>query len=231
MNCQTVRITIADYLGYRMPEGEFAAVRAHLAECHECATSAESTSLLRDALKSAPRHIPPAELSMNLRVLASRERARQAVRANWQARTADWRGSIRVWVDNMMRPFAIPFAGGLASAFLLFGMLAPSFARVYTPSNDDVPAGWYTGATLDTLGPFGLADDTIILDVTIDDQGRMVDYSLPGGKPGPWKDEALRRMIVNNLLFTRFTPANFFGQPTYGKLRVTLRRSQVDVRG
>jgi hypothetical protein len=213
-----------------MPEGEFAAVRKHLAECRKCAISAESTALLRDALKSAPRYTPPAKLGTSLRVLASRELARQAARASLQARVADWRGSLKLWVDNMMRPFAIPFAGGLASAIVLFGMLAPSFARVYTPVND-VPTGWYTGASLDTLGPFGLADDTVILDVTIDDQGRMVDYSVPGGEPGPWKDEALRRTIVNSLLFTRFTPANFFGQPTYGKVRVMLRRSQVDVRG
>jgi hypothetical protein len=230
MNCQTVRGTISEYLGSRMPESEFAAVRKHLADCPECASSAETISLLRDALKSAPRYTAPANLSMNLRVIASRELARQASRETWQARVADWRGSLRLWVDNMMRPFAIPFAGGLASAFVLFGMLAPTFARVYSPTAD-VPPGWYTGASLDTLGPFGLADDTVILDVTIDDQGRMVDYAVPGGQPGPWKDEALRRMIVNSLLFTRFTPANFFGQPTYGKVRVTLRRSQVDVRG
>jgi hypothetical protein len=213
-----------------MPEEDFVAVRKHLAECSECAASVESSTRLREALISAPRYNPPVNLSTKLRVLASRERARQAARASLQARVADWRGSIELWVDNMMRPFAIPFAGGLASAFLLFGMLAPTFARVYTPANDVSP-GWYTSASLDTFGPFGLADDTIILDVTIDEQGRMVDYAVPGGHPGPWKDEALRRTIVNSLLFTRFTPANFFGQPTYGKVRVTLRRSQVDVRG
>ena len=230
MNCQTVRLVSSEYLGSTMPEGEFAAVRKHLAECRECASSVESSARLRDALKSAPRYTPPANLSTNLRVIASRERARQAVRESLHARVTDWRGSLRLWVDNMMRPFAIPCAGGLASAFLLFGMLAPTFARVYTPANDVSP-GWYTGASLDTLGPFGLSDDTVVLDVTIDDQGRMVDYALPGGHPGPWKDEALRRTIVNSLLFTRFTPANFFGQPTYGKVRVMLRRSQVDVRG
>ena len=230
MNCQTVRLIFSEYLGSRMPDSEFAAIRKHFAECSECASEAESSARLRDVLKSVPAYAAPANLSTNLRVLASRERARHAVRKSLHDQVADWQGSFRLWVDNMMRPFAIPFAGGLASAILLFGTLAPTFARVYTPVNDVSP-GWYTGASLDTLGPFGLADDTVVLDVTIDDQGRMVDYALPGGKPGPWKDEALRRTIVNSLLFTRFTPANFFGQPTYGKVRVTLRRSQVDVRG
>ena len=61
-----------------MPEGEFAAIRKHLAECRECTSSAESSALVRDALKSVPRYTAPAKLSINLRVLASRERCRLA---------------------------------------------------------------------------------------------------------------------------------------------------------
>jgi len=213
-----------------MPEGEFDVVTRHLAECRDCARSAESSARLRETLLSAKPLKAPSKLSTGLRVLASKELARQATRESWQARFSDCRSSLKVWVDNMMRPFAIPFAGGLASAIVLFGTLVPTFARVYTPIND-VPAGWYTGATLEALGPFGMSEESVVLDVTIDDQGRMVDYTIPGGKTGPWEDEALRRSIVNNLLFTRFTPANFFGVPTYGKVRVMLRRSQVDVRG
>ncbi len=230
MNCQTVRSTISEYVGARVPESEFTAIRKHLAECPECASASESFVQMRETLKSARRFALPANLRTNLRVIASRERARQLVRQTWATRLDDWRLTLGLYVDNMMRPFAIPFAGGLASALILFGLIAPTFARVYTPAND-VPAGWYTSATLDALGPFGLSDDTVILDVTIDNQGRMVDYAIPGVKPGPWKDEEMRRTIVNSLLFTRFTPANFFGQPTYGTVRVTLRRSQVDVRG
>ena len=230
MNCQKFRATISENLGSRMPEGEFAVVQRHLDECRECALSAEAAALLRESLLSTKRYSAPEKLSANLRVLASRELARRAKRETWQAFAADLRASLKLWIDNLMRPFAIPLAGGLASAIVLFGTLVPTFARVYTPNND-VPAGWYTGASLEAFGPFGLAEDTVILDVTIDDQGRMVDYTIPGGKSGPWEDEALRRTIVNSLLFTRFTPANFFGQPTYGKVRVMLRRSQVDVRG
>lgn len=230
MNCQTVRSTISEYLGAQMPESEFAAVRNHLAECPHCTAASDSIVQVRETMKAAQRFSMPANLRTNLRVIASRERARQLVRQTWATRLDDWRLNVFLFFDNMMRPFAIPFAGGLASALLLFGMMAPTFARVYTPVND-IPAGWYTSATLDALGPFGLSDDTVILDVTIDDQGRMVDYAIPGVKPGPWADEEMRRTIVNSLLFTRFTPANFFGHPTYGKVRVTLRRSQVDVRG
>jgi hypothetical protein len=38
-------------------------------------------------------------------------------------------------------------------------------------------------------------------------------------------------MIGNSLLFTQFQPATTFGQPTSGWVRVTFRRTQLEVRG
>jgi hypothetical protein len=38
--------------------------------------------------------------------------------------------------------------------------------------------------------------------------------------------------IENNLvLFSRFAPATVFGRPTWGKVLVSFRRSQISVRG
>jgi hypothetical protein len=61
-------------------------------------------------------------------------------------------------------------------------------------------------------------------------QGRSLDYSIPVDMtPGVTKE--LRKSIENTLLCTQFTPATMFGLPKAGKLRITLRRNQVDVAG
>jgi hypothetical protein len=117
----------------------------------------------------------------------------------------------------------------VVSAFVLFSMIAPTFT-VPAPSPDDVPTALYTLATVDALGPFGMVDEFIVLDVTVNDQGRMVEYSSPNQSP-ILKDPQLRRTIENNLLFTKFTPANVFGRPVASKVRIAIRRSHVDVKG
>jgi len=69
-----------------------------------------------------------------------------------------------------------------------------------------------------------------MVDVLVDGEGRMLDYSILDGQQ--WTlDAAARRSIENTLLLTRFTPATMFGQPASGKLRISLRRSHVDVIG
>ena len=134
----------------------------------------------------------------------------------------------------MMRPFAVPFAGGLTSAIVLFGVLAPAFTRP-AYSARDVPTGWYTEASVMALGPFPIVEDALVLDVTINQQGRMVEYSIAANQGASAvqieESETLRRSVENNLLFTQFVPANFFGQPISGKVRIKLLRSQMDVKG
>jgi hypothetical protein len=40
-----------------------------------------------------------------------------------------------------------------------------------------------------------------------------------------------RRSLENALLFTQFTPGTMFGQPASARVRITLRRSEIEVRG
>jgi hypothetical protein len=127
-----------------------------------------------------------------------------------------------------MRPLAVPAAGGFASAVLLFGMLAPSLAtRAATPTAD-IPTALVTEASVKSYLPLGF-DEDLAVEITVDDQGRMVDYSVAKGHLRNSPD--LRRHIEQRLLFTEFTPATTFGQPTSGKLRLLFRASRVDVRG
>ena len=75
---------------------------------------------------ACPRLTPPARLATELQVLASRERMRQLSRGTYTALFHYWMAEMRLFFDNLMRPIAIPFAGGLVSAVFLFTMLMPT---------------------------------------------------------------------------------------------------------
>lgn len=204
------------------PEGERQAVAAHLRVCRSCSEEGAERERIRAAMRALPRMAPPPELAVQLRVIASRERQRRA--ATWLQRLAT---NVQLAFDGLMRPMAVPLAGGIFSALLLFASLVPSFAWV--PSAQDVPIGLSTEATVKSMAPIGFGDGEAIVDVTIDDQGRMVDFDIL--RDNGEVDQSFRRSVENALLFTVFTPRTAFGQPVGGKLRLTFRNSSVEVKG
>jgi hypothetical protein len=111
---------------------------------------------------------------------------------------------------------------------LLFALLVPSFAWV--PSAQDVPIGLSTEATVKSMAPIGFEDGEAVVDVTIDDQGRMVDFNIVHDRSGEL-NASFCRSVENALLFTVFTPRTAFGMPVGGKLRLTFRSSSVEVKG
>jgi hypothetical protein len=182
----------------------------------------EQFGQVRASLKAMARPQPPAELRLALRVAASRERARRLSRLGW-------REMLKLHLDNFMRPLALPFAGGLVSALFLFSMLVPSYPFPERDDSRDVPTVLYTEATVKSVAPFGIGTDEVVVDLVIDEQGRVVDCAFPIGAAAT--NLALRRAVENNLLFTRFTPATTFGQPTSGRIRLSFRHSYIDVKG
>lgn len=190
----------------------------------------EETERLRQLMRSLTRKSPPPELNTRLRVLASQERLRRVRRANAGALATDFVERLRLMADNLMRPVAVPAAGGLLSAIVLFSMLVPTFAIQRIDSASDVPTSLATEATLRSSISMSLSDEELVVDVLIDGHGRVVDYSVPRGQK--WAgDPVLVRELENTLLMTRFAPATLFGQPASGRTRITLRRSSLDVRG
>lgn len=184
---------------------------------------------IRESLRALPKPTIPAKTSGQLLVVASREAARRRRRASLPTFVKDLWSGVSLWFDNLMRPVALPFAGGLVSALLLFAALAPSLTvqRVVT---GDVPTGLSTTATLESSISYNLSDSEIAIDVVIDEHGRVVDYTIPPGED--WaRNPDLVRNIENTLLLTKFVPATLFGQPAATKARITLRRSQMEVRG
>lgn len=218
MDCVAVRRSYSGYLDRRLPETDRVRVERHLEMCRECAAQSEQLAQVRSALRALPAMLPPPKLDMELRVLASHEQAR--ARQSWLER---WMDRARLVIDNLMRPLALPFAGGLASAVFLFGALMPNLGFPRNVAND-VATPLYREAAVDVMPDFvsrnKSSDDTLI-EVEIDGQGRMVDYYLPQGQ--------MNSDLANMLLFTTYTPATMFGQPTAGK--IILRRSRIVVKG
>jgi len=218
MSCQFVREFISSYLDDRLTQPERRRVARHLAVCDDCASLHLRTAKLRQDLASL-RPLPvPAKLALDLRILSSRELLRNR-QTGWER----WMGQVRLVIDNMMRPFAVPFAGGLTSASFMFVMMISTLGFLHNPVNDK-PTALSTEASIDNVADFGArsksSDDTLI-EIEVDGQGRMVDYFVPQGQ--------MTSEIGNLLLFTTFTPATQFLRPTTGK--VVIRLSHIVVKG
>jgi hypothetical protein len=226
MNCQAVQKVISAYVDRRLLGEERSRVERHLTGCRKCASESEQQTLLREALLSMPAARPPEPLDTRLRVLASRASSRR--RLGVVGHTAS---RVKLVFENLMRPLALPFAGGLTSAVFLFSMLIPHLGTGFLEHDhrlqqhsirNDVPTMLTTGASVESMADFvpKIPEDTLI-EITIDRQGRMVDYSVPHGQ--------MTSEIGNTLLFTTYSPATYFLRPTSGK--ILLLRSRIVVKG
>ena len=194
-------------------------------------------------LRALPRRIPPPSLRATLRVHASRERQRLV--EGWltgppaKAMVA-WYDRLRLMMHNAVWPVALPAAGGVFSAVVLLGMWLIPYYPVRASSDFDVPTGltannWTgtaTSAAIRATGVDAVLGADVVVDVTIDHQGRMIDYRIVGG-PTTVQDPDFRSRLENLLLFMQYVPATTFGQPGLSTLRLSLTAfsSAVDVRG
>jgi hypothetical protein len=231
MKFYKMKCFLAAQAGEDLGVEESAAFRLHLAVCPQCAARARRLQEARTALRRLPTVVPPAHLLTSLRVMASRERVRRLEGPGLAAVLSAWIARTRFQIGGLMRPFALPTAGGLASTVMLFALLAPSFATPAASPTEDVPTVLSTAATFLGIGPFGYSGDDITLELTVDSRGRVVGYSSPKGEREWLKDPAVRRNVENMLMFAAFTPGTTFGRPAAGKVTIKLSRSYIDVRG
>jgi len=226
MSCKRVQNSLSEFLDHRVAGDEWTRVAGHLAVCRECAAYLREFTELRDSLKSLPQPAVPERLSTQLQVLASHERARWNTTKTLPLAFHNWAGNIKLAIDNLMRPLALPMAGGLASALLLFGLLVPTLG--YRPNVlNDVPTRLSTSATLVEVSPLGIHGDETVVELFVDAKGQATDYSVQRGSVSPEMQADLTKLMF----FSRFTPATWFGQPTNGTVLVSFRRINYVVRG
>jgi anti-sigma factor RsiW len=221
-----VRKSLSEFLDHRVAGDERTRMAGHLAACRECAAHLRRLSQLRDSLKSLPSVAVPEPLRTELQVLASHERARWNATKTLSLAVHTWAVNLKLFIDNLMRPLALPLAGGLVSALFLFSLLVPTLG--FKPSVlNDVPTGFYTAATLVEATPLGIHSDETVVELYVDAKGQATNYSVQQGKVSPEMQADLTKMMF----FSRFTPATWFGQPTNGKVLVSFRRINYVVRG
>lgn len=190
---------------------------------------------LMQSLPALASHAVPEDVRLRLRVLASREQARQMSRRNLAARVEFWRERWQRTWDDFLSPLALPFTGGVAAAIVLFSMcVVPAYPLKAVPAagdvSVDVPTTLTTEVEVRGTSPFATSSDEVVVDVWVDNQGRMFDYAIIAGS-AVLANSQLRRRLENMLLFTQFIPATEFGQPTPSKVRLRLGSSRIDVRG
>ena len=203
MSCQTVRRSISEFLDRRLPGPERARVADHLASCPECAAHRDDLAANRSAMLGLPNVPVPTHLQVRLQVLASHERSRWNSIGTLPAAMRTAAENLRLAADNLLRPVALPFAGGLLSALLLFGIVVPTFG--FRPIvRNDVPIQLYTSATLVDAASFGMSSDGTVVSLAIDDKGQAMDYSVVRGTISPELQSDIAKMMV----FARFSPAS-----------------------
>lgn len=225
MNCHSVQNSFSAHLDGCLPEEARRSLVSHLDSCAPCQTKLGQMIRLRSELRRLPVNQPPDHLRTKLRVIASKERQRVLARQSRLEKVAE---RLRLWVDNLMRPLALPFAGGLVSAMLLFAMLIPTFAFRRGVVGNDVPVALFTEPSIKAQMAFdGFDFDVDCVEVTVNEQGRMVDYNVVNSAT---VTPELRRALENQLLFTEFTPATMFGQPTYGRVYLSFHRASIEIK-
>lgn len=156
-------------------------------------------SELREDLRATPPAAVPADLAFNIRLRLAQERYR-AQRPNlwWRMRTR-------------LQPFAAQAFSGAVSAMAAFTIFFPHLAVPSTAYQNDVPLTWTTPARLMDMGPADLVSnpENIVVQVLVDPQGRVADYSILSGHYTPEDIRELR----NRLTFTVFHPARVHGRP------------------
>lgn len=230
MDCQEVRTLISAMADGCVVDAERRNALAHMDTCAECASRSRQIVEIRTSLRQLPRHPIRSDLVLELRIAASREAARRRTIYGFANRIKTWQAGFALWANNLMRPLAVPAMGGLASAVVLFSMVMTNFQGIVRAHEQDVPTVLYTVASLRSSMDLALGADEIAVDVFVDEQGRVIDYAFPSGY-GQVNTPVFRRSLENSLLFTSFHPATTFGRPTSGWVRVSFRRSQIQVNG
>ncbi len=224
--CDAVQASFTEYLDGRLNGHEMQDIAAHLKDCHTCAYEWESLRRAQSSLSELGSVPEPEDLLLRIRVAVSQERARMH-HSRGEAIALAWK--------NTVGPFLLQASAGFASAVLLLGtviVLVSVFTQPETAQAvKDEPLAMATAPHVLYLSSgadsedIGTTSAPVVVEAYINGEGEVYDYRIVSGP----MDAATRSQVENLLLFSKFEPARFFGQPVRGL--AVLSFSGVSVRG
>lgn len=235
MSCENVQERISSFLDRDIAAAERETVLAHIGSCRDCSEHLVQQQSARDALRALDEPPVPAVLSARLWVIASHERQRRIARSSIAARLRDWNSRLQLAIDNLMRPLAFPFAGGLVSSLMMFGLLVPSLTfqhafadqALFTYPDGEVvvlsPDGSYASITESDNAPRIQRPDAAppetanVVDLVVDPSGRVSDWSVSRGELTP--------DLANIIMLGQFSPATQMGVPIPSRVKIFQIRS------
>jgi hypothetical protein len=228
MSCRAMQDQLPSLLEGDVSAPEAHDLQLHLGSCEACSSRMEALRRSRVQLTALLRTLPvkqaPQELSIRLRVAASYEIERTFGRGDFSSSARRWWTRVRLSMRDLMRPLALPAAGGLLSSVASFTMLASTLTIPQQVTMNDIPLVFTTQVQVDELSPFGFTGHDVVMELTIDKHGKVANYAAHGEVT-----RADMRELGNLILFTSFAPATVFGQPTSGK--ILLKSHRINVRG
>jgi len=223
--CKSVRQSLWDYVAGVLDEVDSHGVRYHLQACRECELRRVEVRSMRTGLRHLPVAQAPSMLDTRLRVTASRERARHVRLRDFHARFQDFRRRFQVSFDNLLKPFAVPAAGGILASFLCFGVILGNL-YVAPVWENDLPIGVSTDVSIDELSPFDCGRKDVLVKLSVDSEGHVTDYEL---QPDKHASPEEMQEIGNLVLYSTFNPAVRSGRRVSSKRLFFL--SHISVRG
>jgi hypothetical protein len=219
MTCKSVQRSLWEFAEATLGEIEQQEVAAHLSGCGECDLHRRQVRSLSAGLRNLPVMKVPEIASMRLQVLAS-----YRMQGRLPSHLSLWWARAVMAFNHLLKPLAVPAAGGLMASFLCFGVIVDTLQ--YRPSLlADIPVGLFTDVIMDEPSPFGCLGQDVMVQLTVDESGKVTDYTLPRGEVSP----AQMQEIGNLVLYSTFIPATSFGQRISAKVLVNIHH--IDVRG
>jgi anti-sigma factor RsiW len=229
MSCDNVQERVSSFLDRATAVAERENVLAHIQTCRDCTVFLETQQEMRTALRNLNRPPVPADLTAKLRVAASHDRQKRLAQQSLAARWRSLHDRVQLTLDNLMRPLALPFAGGLVSSLMMFGLLVPSLTfhhafadqAFFTYPDGDVvilaPNGTYMSVPESENAPriqradMAPPETANVVDLTLDQSGRVSNWSVSQGE--------LTQDLANIIMFGHFNPATNMGVPIPSKVR------------
>lgn len=233
LNCKSVRSALWDAAELQidhdtLDDTDRFMIDLHIGECRDCKLHRAEVRSLRTGLRTLPQVNVSPMLSTRLKVLASRERSRSMLRRDVAARLTELKSHAKLLFDNLLKPIAVPAAGGLLASFLCFGAIVDTLHvhPEWRPEWNDIPVGLFTQATMNDASPFSMNGKDVIVELTVDRNGIVSDFEVPQGSSVT--PEEIQE-IGNLVLYSTFTPATQFGEKVTGKILVSI--NHINIRG